>query len=127
MEVSNVIILAIALLIFLAFTVFVMEMFVPLQMQLSVHEICRPYLYVLEAEGHLSPETLTSIERHVSNIGLSSVSIVIEESGKKFGDKMIFRMTASYVHEPMVALFKRRKEVLEFNYEKKVSVRKIVN
>lgn len=127
MEISNVIVLAIALLILLGFAVFVVELFIPLQMKIEVHKICKPYLFILEAEGRLASEDLNRIHQHLLNIGLSSVDVKVHENGTGFGDRVTLKIQAVYTHEPMIELFKRQNQTLEFNYEKEISIRKIIN
>ena len=127
MEISNVIVLALALLILLCFTVFVVELFIPLQMKVEVHKICRPYLFTLEAEGKLETEDLIEINRLLHKIGLSSVQVELVHNGGAFGDRVNLKVRGLYRNESMISLFKRQSQVLEFNYEKEVSIRKIVN
>lgn len=127
MEISNVIVLGVVILILLAFTVFIMEMFLPLQLKSGVHEICRPYLYILEANGDLEPMDIKKIESHLKEIGLETVVVTLERQGHKFGDLVTLSIKGIYNHQPMVNLFKRAFESLEFNYEKQISVRKILN
>lgn len=127
MDISNVLILAVGIIVLLCFAVFVIEMFMPLQLKLGVHEICRPYLYILEAQGDLDELSIQKIKSNLTNIGLTSVQVDLSRSGDKFGDSVILKVKGLYHHEPMVRLFKRKSETLEFYYEKKISVRKIIN
>jgi hypothetical protein len=127
MDISNVIVLALAILILLGFAIFVVELFIPLQMKLEVHKICKPYLFVLEREGSLDVEDINKINHHMVQIGLTSVVIEVSQNGEKFGDWVTFKIQGLYINEPMIELFKRQSQVLEFNYEKEISIRKIIN
>lgn len=127
MEISNVVVVALAILILLCFAVFVVELFIPLQMKVEVHKICRPYLFSLEAQGRLESEDLIEINNLMHKIGLSSVQVELVHNGEAFGDRVTLKIRGLYINEPMINLFKRQSQVLEFNYEKEISIRRIVN
>jgi len=127
MSISNVLILGIAMVLLLCLLVFSMELFIPLQVKLGIHQVCRPYLYTLEARGALDPVEIDNIEEELEELGLESLSISVEKSGEKFGDIISFRVEGRYKQDRMVQLFIRENQTLEFLYEKKISLRKIIN
>jgi len=107
--------------------VFVMEFFLPLQLKLSVYEVCRPYLYQLEAKGSLEEDQLEAMVSSLEAKGLVNVRVTVDQTGLQFGDELLFNVEGDYIYQPMVSLFKRQGDLIHYAYKKRIKIRRIVN
>lgn len=127
MNTTNVIILAVVIVILLCLTMFISELFIPLNRKFDMNSICRNYMFIIEENGRLSNEEIIELSDSLQNIGLSEIEIDVSSDGSKLGDSITFKVEAQSVHNSISQLFTRSTERININYERKLTIKNIVN
>ncbi|MCH4887359.1 hypothetical protein EZV73_07240 [Acidaminobacter sp. JC074] len=127
MDVSSILTMSLVLIILLVFIVFALELMIPIQLKFEMNGICRGYIYKIESNGKLSEEESDNLKASLEAIGLKSPSIVTDNTGNKFGDKVTLSITCEYTHDRLINLYHRSGETLELSYERTYFIRKIEN
>ena len=127
MNTTNVIILAVVIVILLCLTMFITELFIPLNRKFDMNSICRNYMYIIEKNGNLSNDEIAELNDLLHTIGLSDIKINVSASGSKLGDSVIFKVEAQSVHSSISQFFTRSTERIHIDYERKLTIKKIIN
>lgn len=127
MNVSNIIVLSVVLIILLLFTVFLVELFIPINMKYEMNNICRSYLFEIQEDGKLSVDNELKIKSKLEKLGLTNIEIIIIASGTKFGDEIDYIVQCNFNHKILNKFLKREKESIVMKYERKLTIKNITN
>lgn len=127
MNTTNTIVLAVVIILLLCISIFIIELFIPINRKFEMNSICRKYVFIVEDRGDLNAEENSELINRLENINLEAITISIDSTGSKFGDEVNFSVSAQSKHNSLTQLFSRNVERILIRYERKLTIRKIIN
>ncbi len=127
MNISSVIVISISIIILLCVVMFLVEIFIPLNIKFEFNRICREYLFILDKNNDLTFNEKKELKEKIGKLGLNDVLIKIESSGNKFGDEITFEVKGYMLKKSIKTLFFREEERIDMSYERKLTIKRITN
>lgn len=111
---------------FVAFTVFIVEFFIPVSMKSDMNAYCRNAVMKMEIEGGLTAKIREELIQKMTKRGFRNITIAGSENAK-YGEEMNLHVEADVEFSRLVPLFNRTMVVHRMVYDKTFVARKVVN
>jgi len=106
--------------------VYMIEIFVPLAVNLDFRDMCRNYLMKMEFNSGLSNTDINNFTESLTKKGFSNI-MIDAPSYCKFGTSMQLKVKVVYKINTIINIFIREKQNYIMNYNRTTIARRIIN
>ena len=123
---ERVVVSVVILIIAMFLVVYMIEIFIPLSVNLDFRDMCRNYLMKMEFDSELSNMDISDFKEQLQEKGFTDILIEAPNTSK-FGESMELKVSASYRIKTIVNIFIREQKEYIMRYKRFTIARKAIN